>query len=254
MIVLLSPAKNIDSKKQSKTEIYTIPNLLERAIIIADIMNGFAPSRLAELMKISKTLAFKNHDRFEKWEVPFTPENAKQAILTFSGEVYRGLNAGTFSPQQFNFAQNTIRILSGLYGVLRPLDLIMPYRLEMGTALSNPSGNNLYTFWKDTVTNCINDDLKKTKSLALINLASEEYFKVIDKSKITKPIITPVFMEASTPKPRVVAIHAKNARGRMAAFIIKNNLYEPEEIKLFDKDRYNFSTELSKGNVWVFIR
>ena len=163
-----------------------MPVLLERAEIIADIMKGFSTNRLMELMSISKSLASTNVERYREWTPEFTTENAKQAILTFTGEVFKSMNTKTFEQEDFMYAQKSIRILSGLYGVLRPLDLIMPYRLEMGIHLANPAGSNLYAYWREVVTKSINNDLEETQSQALINLASDEYFKVIDTKLVTK--------------------------------------------------------------------
>jgi cytoplasmic iron level regulating protein YaaA (DUF328/UPF0246 family) len=254
MIILLSPAKTIDTKPQTQIKKHTMPVLLERAEIIADIMKGFSTNRLMELMNISKSLASTNVERYREWTPEFTTENAKQAILTFTGEVFKSMNTKTFEQADFLYAQKSIRILSGLYGVLRPLDLIMPYRLEMGIHLANPAGSNLYAYWREVVTKSINNDLEETQSQALINLASDEYFKVIDTKLVTKPIITPTFLEYTGSKPRIVAIYAKKARGLMSAFAIKNNITNPEELKHFDKNRYNYSEEFSNGNTWAFVR
>lgn len=254
MIILLSPAKTIDMKKQDKLVHFTQCRMLERTEILSDILKGLTPSRLSELMDIKSALARKTAEYYLNFEMPFNEENAKQAILAFSGEVYRGLQAKSFTQQEFKFAQKSIRILSGLYGVIRPFDLIMPYRLEMSTPLVNPAGKNLYLFWREIITNCIIDDLEQSKSQALINLASEEYFKVIDVSKITKPIITPTFLEYNEGNPKIISVYAKKARGFMSAFIVKNSITNPEELKLFSKERYSFSNEFSDGNTWAFIR
>jgi cytoplasmic iron level regulating protein YaaA (DUF328/UPF0246 family) len=201
-------------------------------------------------MSISEKLAKLNQARFQSFSVPFNLNNAKQALLAFKGDVYSGLDAGTFSAQDFQFAQRNLRILSGLYGVLKPLDLIQPYRLEMGTRLHTSQGKNLYKFWADKIAKTLNKDTAKT----LINLASNEYFKGIDTQALNANIIHIVFKERKNNTHKVIGIHAKRARGLMVRFVIKNQLTQPEKLKKFTEAGYCFNTEMSNKEQWVFTR
>ena len=188
------------------------------------------------------------------WQMPFTKKNAKQALLAFKGDVYTGLNAETFTEDDFEFAQQHLRILSGLYGVLRPLDLIQPYRLEMGTKLTNDKGKNLYEFWDKKPTQALNKQLTSLDSSTVINLASNEYFNAIDKSGLKANIITPVFKDYKNGKYKIISFYAKKARGLMSAYIVKNKLQEPSQIKEFNVDGYNFEPQGSTENEWLFLR
>jgi cytoplasmic iron level regulating protein YaaA (DUF328/UPF0246 family) len=188
------------------------------------------------------------------WQMPFTKKNAKQALLAFKGDVYTGLNAETFTEDDFEFAQQHLRILSGLYGVLRPLDLIQPYRLEMGTKLTNDKGKNLYEFWDKKPTQALNKQLTSLDSSTVINLASNEYFNAIDKSGLKANIITPVFKDYKNGKYKIISFYAKKARGLMSAYIIKNKLQEPSQIKKFNVDGYYFEPQGSTENEWLFLR
>jgi len=205
-------------------------------------------------MKVSKKIADLNFDRYEVWKKKFTEKNAKQAALAFKGDVYTGLDAESFSAADFKFAQKHFRILSGLYGLLRPLDLMQAYRLEMGTRLETDRGKNLYEFWGSTITDGLNKQLKKTKSEYLINLASNEYFKSVKPAELNAQIITPEFKEYKNGEYKMIGIYAKKARGMLSRYIIQNQLDNPEKIKSFAEDGYKFSKQLSNGNKWVFTR
>jgi len=205
-------------------------------------------------MSINSDLAMLNFERFLSWRIPFTIDNAKQALAVFKGQVFVGLQANTLSQKDIDFAQNHLRILSGLYGVLRPLDLIQPYRLEMGTDLANPRGKNLYQFWGTKLTEIINTELEKQKQKVLINLASNEYFKAINPKQIKGEIITPVFKESKGNEFKQVTIYAKTARGFMSRFIIQNRIENPSDIKAFDTDGYLYNSDLSNDREWVFTR
>jgi cytoplasmic iron level regulating protein YaaA (DUF328/UPF0246 family) len=205
-------------------------------------------------MEVSMKLAELNFERFEAWHTPFTPQNARQAVLAFKGDVYTGLEAESFSAADFKFAQNHLRILSGLYGLLRPLDLMQPYRLEMGRKVDTDRGRNLYEFWGSTITVGLNQQLKKLKSPYLINLASNEYFKSVKPKLLDGEIITPEFKDWKNGQYKMMGVYAKKARGQLSRFVIRNQLTEPEAMKAFNVDGYAFSEELSKGNTWVFTR
>jgi cytoplasmic iron level regulating protein YaaA (DUF328/UPF0246 family) len=205
-------------------------------------------------MDISPKLAELNYQRFQAWSLPFTPENSWQAVLMFNGDVYQGLKAETFSTTEFETAQANLRILSGVYGLLRPLDLIQPYRLEMGTNIAIARKKNLYEFWKPKITSKLNAELAETGQKELINLASNEYFSALDTKKLKARIITPTFKEHKDGQYQMVSFFAKKARGLMSRFIIQNQITDPEEIKAFDLEGYFFNNQLSKGDNWVFTR
>ena len=212
------------------------------------------PAEVSSLMKISDKLGTLNYLRFNEWKPPFNLNNAKQALLAFKGDVYTGIEAETFSNQDLKFAQKHLRILSGLYGVLKPLDLMQAYRLEMGTQFENKQGKDLYEFWGGKLTDQVNKDLKAAKSKVLINLASNEYFKSLQAEDIDAEIIVPVFKDFKNGKYKIISFYAKKARGLMSAYIIKNRLKKPEDIKAFDVDGYKYSKSESSGNNWVFLR
>jgi len=207
-------------------------------------------------MGLSDKLAGLNAARYGEWSLPFTSDNARQAVLAFKGDVYAGMDAYAFKKSDFNFAQKQLRILSGLYGLLRPLDLVQPYRLEMGTKLANPVGKNLYEFWGGGITDALNADLsqQKTKQPILLNLASNEYFKSVNKKSLNATIITPVFKDEKAGKYKVVGIFAKRARGSMVNYIVKNRIKNVEDIKGFDIDGYEFNRAMSSTQEWVFAR
>lgn len=254
MLIVVSPAKTLDYETPPKTKISTIPDFLDDSQELVNRLRKFSSLDIAELMKVSKKIADLNFDRYEAWDKKFTEKNAKQAVLAFKGDVYTGLDAESFSAADFKFAQKHLRILSGLYGLLRPLDLMQPYRLEMGTKLETDRGKNLYEFWGSTITEGLNKQLKKTKSEHLINLASNEYFRSVKPKELDAEIITPEFKEYKSGDYKMIGIYAKKARGMLSRYIIQNHLTDPEDIKSFNEDGYKFNKQLSKGHKWVFTR
>lgn len=254
MLMIISPAKTLDFEHASSTDEYTIPDALDRSQELVDILNQKDSFELAELMKISMKLADLNSARFREWRTPFTPDNAKQALFAFKGDVYTGLNADVLNPGGIAFAQKHLRILSGLYGLLRPLDLMQAYRLEMGTKLANRCGNNLYDFWGSTITEMVNTAISEQGDNTLINLASNEYYKSIDPKLLNAEVITPVFKEKRGNSYKIISFSAKRARGMMCRYIIDNRITAPEEIKGFDLDCYDFNGQLSSEREWVFTR
>jgi cytoplasmic iron level regulating protein YaaA (DUF328/UPF0246 family) len=254
MIIVISPAKSLYDYRPIHFEKYTEIGFLPEAEKIVSVMKKKKPAQLAKLMDISPKLAELNYQRFQAWSLPFTPENSWQAVLMFNGDVYQGLKAETFSATEFETAQANLRILSGVYGLLRPLDLIQPYRLEMGTNIAIARKKNLYEFWKPKITSKLNAELAETGQKELINLASNEYFSAIDTKKLKARIITPSFKEHKEGQYQMVSFFAKKARGLMSRFIIQNQITDPEEIKAFDLEGYFFNNQLSKGDNWVFTR
>lgn len=251
MILVISPAKTLHHYCPVKVEHYSQIDFLPEAEKIVTILKKQTPDQLSALMGISAKLAELNYHRFQTWTPLFTNENSWQAILMFNGDVYQGLQAEKFTPAEFETAQKHLRILSGLYGLLKPLDQIQPYRLEMGTTIAIGKSKNLYDFWKTKITEQLNKEFDQQENKILVNLASNEYFSAIDSKKLKAKIITPVFKEYKDEKPRVVSLLAKRARGLMSRFIIQNNITNPEEIKAFDLEGYYFNNQLSKGNEWV---
>ena len=254
MLIVVSPAKTLDYETLAKTKVFTTPDYLDRSQELIHRLRRLSSLDIAELMKVSKKIADLNFDRYEAWDKKFTEKNAKQAVLAFKGDVYTGLDAESFSSKDFKFAQQHFRILSGLYGLLRPLDLMQPYRLEMGTSLDTDRGKNLYEFWGTTITEGLNKQLKTIKSDVLINLASNEYFKSVKPKDLNARIITPTFKEYKGGDYKMIGIYAKKARGMLSRYIIQNQLSDPEDIKAFNQDGYKFNKSLSKGNTWVFSR
>ena len=254
MLILLSPAKTIDFSVEPQTQKFTLPEFTEEAQKLVQLLRKFSSKQLQELMSINSKLADLNAKRFFDWHLPFSPANARQALLVFKGEVYTGLEAQHLSAEDIDFAQEHVRILSGLFGVLRPLDLIQPYRLEMGTRLKTPKGSDLYEFWGAKITKSIKKALADSGSNLLVNLASNEYFKSLDTKKLNAEIITPMFKDFHNGEYRFLTIYGKRARGMMTRFIIQNRISNPEDIKSFDDDGYIFNPALSKGNEWVFTR
>lgn len=254
MLIVISPAKTLDYETPSKTKTFTLPDYLDDSAELIHRMREFSALDIAELMHVSSKIAELNFDRFEAWNKNFSERNAKQAVLAFKGDVYTGLDAESFSAKDFKFAQSHLRILSGLYGLLRPLDLMQPYRLEMGSKLSNERGKNLYEFWGNTLTDGLNAQLKRIKSAYLINLASNEYFKAVKPKQINGEVITPAFKEYKNGDYKMIGFYAKKARGLLSRYIILNQLSDIEDIKSFDVEGYKFNKSLSKGNNWVFTR
>ncbi|ROR99074.1 hypothetical protein EDC56_3314 [Sinobacterium caligoides] len=254
MIIVISPAKKLDYDSPAVTAAHTQPRMLDRAAELIEQLRPLAPHQVSELMHISDKLGTLNYDRFQTWQPPFTPANAKQALLAFRGDVYAGMDADSFSEDDFAFAQQHLRMLSGLYGLLRPLDLMQPYRLEMGTRFANRAGKNLYEFWGDSITELLNADFAEEGSKVLINLASNEYFKSVKPKQLNAKVITPVFKQRKGDDYKVVGIYAKKARGMMSRYIIENRLTEVEQIKSFELDDYRFNSGLSSEQEWVFSR
>ena len=254
MLIVVSPAKTLDYETPAKTKVFTQPDYLDKSQELISRLRHMQPQDIASLMKVSDKIASLNFERYQTWNKKFTPKNAKQCVLAFKGDVYTGLDAESFNSKDFNFAQQHFRILSGLYGLLRPLDLMQAYRLEMGTKLDTDHGKNLYEFWGSTITEGLNAQLKKIKSETLINLASNEYFKAVKPRELNAEIITPTFKEFKNGDYKMIGIYAKKARGMLSRYIIKHQLSDPEDIKSFDENGYTFSKKLSKGNTWIFSR
>ncbi|MBD9643970.1 peroxide stress protein YaaA [Pantoea sp. PNT02] len=254
MLMVISPAKTLDYESPLATQRFTQPALLEKSHQLIDVARDLSPAQISSLMGISDKLAHLNADRFNQWQPPFSLENARQAILAFKGDVYTGLQAETFSDDDFDFAQQHLRMLSGLYGLLRPLDLMQPYRLEMGIKLANPAGKDLYSFWGDLLTEKLNEAIAEQGDDVLINLASDEYFKAIKPKKLNAELIKPVFLDEKNGKFKVISFYAKKARGLMSRYVIQNRLTNPAQLKKFDVDGYFFDTAESKDNELVFKR
>jgi cytoplasmic iron level regulating protein YaaA (DUF328/UPF0246 family) len=254
MLIVISPAKSLDFKTPPVISDFTNPELLGESEKLVGRLKTMSPKKLSDLMGISKDLGELNFQRFQSWHVPFTPENAKQAILAFSGDVYQGLNAATLSKEKLELAQSKLRILSGLYGVLKPLDLIQPYRLEMGTKLKYYKSKDLYSFWNPLITKKVNEAVSESGSKVLINLASNEYFKSIDGKKLKAEIVTPDFKEFKNGNYTMISFFAKRARGLMSRFIIENNISDPSDLLAFESENYSFNARLSKPENPVFTR
>lgn len=254
MIVVISPAKTLDYASPLITTRYTQPEWLAESIKLVAIAKELSPAKLASLMKISDKLAHLNAERFNAWQPDFNLHTARQAILAFKGDVYSGLQAEQFNEQELDFAQHHLRILSGLYGLLKPLDLMQPYRLEMGTRLPNQYGDNLYQFWGNQLTLGLNQEIKQAKHNALINLASDEYFKAIQANEISVPVIKPIFLDEKKGKYKVISFHAKKARGLMSRYIIQKRLTKPVELHKFDLEGYRFSSQESSETELIFKR
>lgn len=255
MLMVISPAKTLDFETPAKTKVHTQGAFLEEAAELVAVLQAFSPQKLAKLMKLSDKLAGLNTARYKEWQLPFDQENAKQALLAFKGDVYTGIDAESFGRSEFSYLQKHLGILSGLYGLLRPLDLIQPYRLEMGTALKNPQGKNLYEFWGDKITQELARRIKALKSApVLVNLASNEYFKSVQAKQLDARLVTPVFKDEKNGKYKVISFYAKKARGLMVAYAAKNALTDVEQLKDFDYEGYQFNPAESDEDNWVFLR
>lgn len=255
MILVISPAKKLDYSEDTRyTDAYTTPSFLDDSKQLIKALAQKSVDEIASLMNLSAKLATLNHDRYQQFSFPFSPENAKQALLAFKGDVYLSFELEKYGEADFEFAQAHLRILSGLYGLLKPLDLIQPYRLEMGTPLSNRRGANLYAFWGEKITEALNEEVARTGSQALVNLASKEYFKAIDPALLDVPVITPVFKEDRDGKLKSIFLYAKQARGAMCDFAIRHRITDPENLKGFDGMGYRFRPSLSTDQEWVFSR
>jgi cytoplasmic iron level regulating protein YaaA (DUF328/UPF0246 family) len=254
VLTVISPAKTLDYETPATTRQATQPAFLSRASELVEDARRLTPGDIQSLMGVSESIANLNHERFMNWHPEFTPQNAKQALLAFKGDVYTGLAAETLDAKGLKFAQKHLRILSGLYGLLRPLDLMQPYRLEMGLRFNNRVGKNLYEFWGNDISDAVQADLKKSGSPLLINLASNEYFKSVNAKTLDVEIITPVFKDLKQGKYKMISFFAKKARGLMARFIIDHQLNDPEGLKEFDAEGYYFSKTLSTASELVFLR
>ncbi|NOX09910.1 MAG: peroxide stress protein YaaA [Gammaproteobacteria bacterium] len=252
MLIIVSPAKKLNFDDAAPVDHYTHPAYLNKSQQLINVLKKQPASNISKLMKLSDKLTTLNVARYQAFTTPFTPQNAKQAIYTFRGDTYVGFSADTLGMKDIDYAQDHIRILSGLYGMLAPLDLMQPYRLEMGTRLPCGDSKDLYQFWKQTLTNDINKLLKKEKQL--INLASKEYFSAIDFPAIKGTIITPVFKEKKGDVYKIIGIMAKRARGMMSRYIIENRIKDVEQLKGFSEDRYQFNKQASSEHELVFMR
>jgi cytoplasmic iron level regulating protein YaaA (DUF328/UPF0246 family) len=254
MIIVLSPAKTLDFESPLVTDSHTQPALLDESARLIERLRQFAPAEVSSLMDISSALADLNVERFQRWQPPFTPANARQAVLAFAGDVYDGLAAGSLDAAQLDWAQQHLRILSGLYGVLRPLDLMQAYRLEMGTRLPNARGRDLYAFWGERIARDLAAAFEGHAHPVLVNLASEEYFKSVDTKVLGCPVVQPVFQERRAGAFKIVSFSAKRARGMMARFAIDQRITDPQDLKAFDRDRYRFDAGASDDRMWFFRR
>lgn len=254
MIIVLSPAKRLNFSDPVLTAHYSVPDYVEESTAIMNRLKKLNASGIKKLMNVNDTLAELNYERFQNWAPEFDLNVARQAITSFRGDVFLGLDVKSFSEDDFNTAQRSVRILSGLHGILKPLDLIRPYRLEMGTLLKVGKANNLYEFWGDKILKALIREPSFTEDNTIINLASQEYFYAITLKNFKGRIITPVFKEYKNGVYRPIHIFLKKARGYMTSYIVKNKINNPDELKLFDKEGYEFSDALSNGNNWVFIR
>ena len=254
MLMVLSPAKTLDYESPLTTDVHTLPDFIPRSAELITTLRGKSPAEIGSLMQISDPLAQLNVSRYASWTKKFSFNNARQAVLAFNGDVYEGLEARSLNTKQLAWAQDHLRILSGLYGLLRLLDLMQPYRLEMGTRLQTQRGKDLYAFWGDELTGHLSDTLKSLKSKALVNLASEEYFKAVHADDLPVPVIAPVFEDWKGGKYKIVSFHAKRARGLMARYAIEKKITAPEKLQAFDTEGYAFAPAASDATRWVFRR
>ncbi|WP_456372683.1 peroxide stress protein YaaA [Thiolapillus sp.] len=254
MIITLSPSKGQDFETPVVLDDATLPAMLDDSQLLIDVLRKYSVSQVRELMEVSENIARLNVDRYKNFSLPFTPDNARPALFAFKGDVYRGIPVQEYTEEDLRFAQEHLRMLSGLYGCLRPLDLIQPYRLEMKTRLKNPRGDNLYQFWGDRLTQCLNVELAKQKEATLVNLASNEYFKAVKPKLLEGRLLNIAFKEEKNGKARIIAVFAKRARGMMADFIIRNRIESAEDIQGFDREGYRYSRADSDERTWVFKR
>lgn len=248
MLIVLSPAKSLDLETPPTTKLATQPAFLDHSEQLIERLREYSPAQLGELMDLSDALSTLNVARYASWSRDTS--EARQAVMTFNGDVYDGLDARSLNKRQLDYTQSRVRILSGLYGLLKPLDLIHPHRLEMGTRLANPRGKNLYEFWGDRITEALN----KEGAEVLVNLASEEYFKSVKPKKLEMPVITPVFEDWKGGKYKIISFFAKRARGMLARYAAVNGITDPEKLKAFDADGYAYTPEASNESTWVFRR
>lgn len=254
MLIVLSPAKTLDYATPSHTDLHTLPDFVDRSASLIRTLKKHSVAQLRSLMAISEPLAQVNATRYASWSKQSSTSNAKQAVLAFNGDVYEGLDARTMNSSQLDYLQSRLRILSGLYGALRPLDLMQPYRLEMGTRLETSKGRDLYAFWGNSVTDSLKAVVRENNVAALVNLASEEYFKVVQPSRLSVPVITPIFQDWKNGQFKVISFHAKRARGLMTRYAALNQLSDATELQKFDAEGYAFAPEDSDATRWVFRR
>lgn len=254
MLMVISPAKTLDFETPLPLQDFSQADLLASSAELIDQLRLLSPDEISNLMGLSTKLAELNSNRYLNWHVPFTTENARPAVYAFAGDVYTGLDAYHLSASDIAFAQQHLRILSGLYGVLRPLDLIQAYRLEMGTRLHNPRGKDLYQFWGRLITDALNKQIKVNNSTCLLNLASGEYFKAVKIAKLNAKVISPVFKDQKNGQYKIISFYAKKARGLMAAYAIKHKIKDVFRLQAFDTDGYYFSAQNSTDTEWVFLR
>ncbi|MEI7571079.1 MAG: peroxide stress protein YaaA [Alcaligenaceae bacterium] len=254
MLFVLSPAKKLDYDSALPTQVHTQPLFVKEAAQLIKVLKTQSTAEVAALMDLSDALAQLNVDRYASWKTTFTQKNARQAVLAFNGDVYEGMNAATLKEKDLQWAQDHVAILSGLYGVLRPLDLMQPYRLEMGTKLKNPGGATLYAFWQKTIASYLNERLAKEKNPVVVNLASEEYFKAVDLKALNARIVQCVFQDGKNDVYKVVSFHAKRARGLMARYAIEKRVTKPEDLTKFDTEGYAYVASLSTDDKLVFRR
>jgi uncharacterized protein len=253
MLMVISPSKTLGFEGQRHAK-YTIPAKLDQSRQLIDQLQTFNPAEIRQLLGVSSKLADLNHERYQTFQFPFTPENARQALLAFKGDVYKGIAIDQYDDQDLEFAQSHLRILSGLYGILKPLDLIQPYRLEMGTKLVNPLGKDLYAFWGTHITEALNVDCERGQSTTLVNLASNEYYKAIKLSHLQVPSLNILFKENKNGTYKTIGLFAKRARGLMVNYVIQHRLTDPNDLKAFDIEGYQFNRQLSSSQDWVFSR
>ena len=254
MLMVISPAKTLDYETPPATARFTLPQYLDHSQVLIEQLRELSPQQIGELMHLSDKLSGLNAARFGSWTPDFTPDNAKQALLAFKGDVYTGLNAVDFSEADFDYAQTHLRMLSGLYGLLRPLDLMQPYRLEMGTKLANARGKDLYAFWGTRISEWLNEALAEQGDDVLLNLASNEYFSAVKKSALNARIINTEFKDMKNGQHKIISFYAKKARGMMSRFVIKERINNPADLKHFDAQGYRYSAEQSKPDLLVFLR
>ncbi|TKC80074.1 peroxide stress protein YaaA [Trinickia terrae] len=255
MIIVLSPAKSLDYETPPHIKKHTIPDFADDAAELIGELRCLSPQQIASLMSISDTLAHLNFQRYADWSPRFGADNAKQAVLAFNGDVYEGFDAKSLSAADLDYAQSHVRVLSGLYGLLRPLDLLQPYRLEMGTRFANSRGKDLYAFWGERITQALNAQLQKNKGArVLVNCASEEYFKSVKPKLLDAPVVTPVFEDWKGGRYKIISFHAKRARGLMARYAVENRIDAPEALRSFASEGYAFVAEASNDSTYVFRR
>jgi len=254
MIAVISPAKKLNFNAESPIKAFTQCDFLDESKKLVDKAKDYTVDDIMKLMSVSENIANLTVQRFQDWKLPFDEQNAKQAALAFNGDTYTGLDAETFSQDDFNYSQEHLRILSGLYGLLRPLDLIQPYRLEMGTTMNNSKGKNLYEFWGTKISEQLNRDINNNKSKYIVNCASDEYFKVIDFPTLNVPVIKLIFKDVKNGVPKVISFFAKRARGMMSKYIIKNRVKSIDDLHGFNDNGYAFQPDQSENHELVYIR